>query len=503
MSRQKGVKGILILFLVTITVIGCSKITPVTNMGANVKVEKENLIISTTSIPESLHASSYLRSRDEDIINALFEGLVEITSEGNIAPALAQGWKVSEDGLKYSFLLREDIYWSDGEKIVASDFLDYFEYLFSPNNIHYTSDELYHIYGVQEFKEGTKSFDDVGIYAQDDNELIIQLVVKDSNFLKKLTKPEYRLRDSEDALENYTENYKDIRYTGAYVIESINPYTEIKLMINERYTLDSIGAKNIMLINSGDNIRDFAMYNTNKIDIVNNPPVTAFSDGNLINEIIYTDSANMQYMVFNAIEGIGKYLDFRKAIYIDLSTALMDSYLVKNKFATMDYRKITDEEIEKSIFYKRKSDQEYSKIAINQNLEIAKNLLNGVPMLENEKVKVIGSNNYENQKLVEFLELEFEKLGLESSFKLYDDEEELNKNLETGDFTIYIDNINLEDENINNKIDIISKYYKDEDYSIFSMYTKNNYWCKSDRVKEIYLDDNGNIIFKKTIYVQD
>ena len=244
------------------------------------------------------------------------------------------------------------------------------------------------------------------------------------------------------------------------------------------------------------------MYNTNKIDVVSNPPVTAFSEGNLINEISYTDSANMQYMILNSIEGRGKYLDFRKAIYIDLSTALMDSYLVKNKYATMDYRKISNEEIEESIFYKKKSEQEYSKEAISRNLEIAKNLLSGVPIIEGDVVKVIGSNNYENQKLVEFLELEFEKLGLESSFKLYDEEEELNKKLEAGDFSIYIDNINLEDENINNKIDIISKHYKDEDYSIFSLYTKNNYWCKSDRVKDIYLDANGNMIFKKMIYIQ-
>ena len=336
MTRQKGVRVILIVFLVAITIIGCSKITPVVNMESKIKYEKENLTISTTSIPESLHASSYLRSRDEDIINALFEGLVEVTSDGNVVPALAQGWKISEDELRYSFLLNDNIYWSDGTKIVASDFLDYFEYLFSPNNINYTSDELYNIYGVEDFKKGIKGFDDVGIYAQDEDELIIQLVVKDPKFLQKLSKPEYRLRDSDDELENYIENYQNIRYTGAYVIESVRPYTEIKLISNNKYTLESVNAKNITLINSGDNIRDFAMYNTNKIDIVTNPPITAFSEGKLINEITYTTSKDMQYMVFNSMEGIGKYLDFRKAIYIDLSTALMDSYLIKNKFATMD-----------------------------------------------------------------------------------------------------------------------------------------------------------------------
>ncbi|MGL4654517.1 MAG: ABC transporter substrate-binding protein [Sarcina sp.] len=497
MKRQKEVKIIIALILVAITMIGCSKITPV----ANVEPKSENLIVATTSIPESLHTSSYLRSRDEDIVCALFEGLVEVTSGGKIGPAIANGWKVSEDGLRYSFLLNEEVYWSDGEKIVASDFLDYFEYLFSPNNINYTSDELYHIYGVQDFKEGKKSFDEVGIYAEGENELIIQLVVEDPNFLRKLTKPEYRLRDSDDDLDNYIESYSDIRYTGAYKIESIKPYTELKLMQNEEYTLKSIGAKNITLVNSEDNIKDFAMFNTNKLDIVSNPPVTAFSEGNLINEISYTDSANLQYMVFNSVEGISKYLDFRKAIYIDLSTALMDSYLIKNKFATMDYKEISSEEIEESIFYKRKYDQEYNATMTMKNLESAKNLLSGVPKTEEGKIKVIGEDNYENQKLIEFLKIEFEKLGLEAELNLYADEEKLNKILKDGEFTIFIDNINLEDENINNKINIISEYYENQAYSVISMYTANNYWCKSKRVKEIYLDDNGNMILKKMVYI--
>ncbi|MGL5574759.1 MAG: ABC transporter substrate-binding protein [Sarcina sp.] len=496
MNRQKKVKIILSLCLVALTMIGCSKITPV----ANVEPKKENLIVATTSIPESLHASSYLRSRDEDVICALFEGLVEITNEGKVVGALADGWKVSEDGLKYSFLLNDEIYWSDGEKIIASDFLNYFEYLFSPSNINYTSDELDHIYGVQEFKEGYGGFDEVGIYAQGDNELIIQLVSEDPNFLKKLSKPEYRLRDSDDDLDNYIEKYQNIRYTGAYKIESVPSYTELKLIQNNQYTLKSIGAKNITLVNSDDSIKDFAMYNTNKLDIVNNPPVTAFSEGNLINEISYTDSANLQYMVFNSTKGIGKYLDLRKAIYVDLSTALMESYLIKNKFATMDYREISSEELEESIFYKRKYDQKYSANMINKNLEIAKSLLSGVPKTE-EKIKVIGTDNYENQKLIEFLDKEFKNLELETEFKLYKDEEELNKKLEAGEFTIFIDNINLEDENINNKINIINEYYDGQSYSVISMYTQNNYWCKSKKIKEIYLDDNGNMIFKKMIYV--
>lgn len=51
--------------------------------------------------------------------NMLFESLVHIDSEGKITPWLAQSWKISEDGKTYTFKLREDVFFSDGEKFNA------------------------------------------------------------------------------------------------------------------------------------------------------------------------------------------------------------------------------------------------------------------------------------------------------------------------------------------------------------------------------------------------
>ena len=50
-------------------------------------------------------------------------GLVQFDENKELAPDLAESWDVSEDGLTYTFHLRDGIVWSDGTPITASDFI--------------------------------------------------------------------------------------------------------------------------------------------------------------------------------------------------------------------------------------------------------------------------------------------------------------------------------------------------------------------------------------------
>ena len=56
------------------------------------------------------------------IIQNLFEGLLQETEKG-IKPAQAKSYKISDDGLIYTFTLRDDIKWSDGKPVTAHDFV--------------------------------------------------------------------------------------------------------------------------------------------------------------------------------------------------------------------------------------------------------------------------------------------------------------------------------------------------------------------------------------------
>ena len=58
-----------------------------------------------------------------DIVRDLFEGLMNQDAAGELVPGVATGYEVSEDGLTYTFTLRDNARWSNGEPVVASDFV--------------------------------------------------------------------------------------------------------------------------------------------------------------------------------------------------------------------------------------------------------------------------------------------------------------------------------------------------------------------------------------------
>jgi len=63
-----------------------------------------------------------------------FEGLVASDARGGAIPGQASSWTISPDGTVYTFTLRDDATWSDGEPVIAKDFVEAFTWLFDPAN---------------------------------------------------------------------------------------------------------------------------------------------------------------------------------------------------------------------------------------------------------------------------------------------------------------------------------------------------------------------------------
>lgn len=58
---------------------------------------------------------------DEQLANLIFDGLTKYGPDGYLAPVLAESWSVSEDGKTYTFNLRDDVVWHDGQPFTAAD----------------------------------------------------------------------------------------------------------------------------------------------------------------------------------------------------------------------------------------------------------------------------------------------------------------------------------------------------------------------------------------------
>lgn len=107
------------------------------------KSSNENKTVFNLNIDQNLTSMDPAFARNQNaiwMINQIFNGLVQVDSNLNTIPAIAKSWKVSEDGLNYTFHLRNDVFFHDdplfeggkGRKVVAEDFTYSFYRLIDP-----------------------------------------------------------------------------------------------------------------------------------------------------------------------------------------------------------------------------------------------------------------------------------------------------------------------------------------------------------------------------------
>lgn len=83
---------------------------------------KKILRTNNSSEPGSLDPPLAQGTHESWILENCFEGLMTFDENGNLVEGMAESYEVSEDGLTYTFKLRDDITWSNGDPVTAHDF---------------------------------------------------------------------------------------------------------------------------------------------------------------------------------------------------------------------------------------------------------------------------------------------------------------------------------------------------------------------------------------------
>ncbi len=69
----------------------------------------------------------------------IFNRLVKLDIQSNVIPDAAESWEVSDDGLTITFHLRNDLQWTDGEKLTAEDAAYTYTYIKENNSCFFSS----------------------------------------------------------------------------------------------------------------------------------------------------------------------------------------------------------------------------------------------------------------------------------------------------------------------------------------------------------------------------
>lgn len=138
--------------------------------------------------PQTLDPHMAAGVPDLRLLAAIIEPLTDLDPHTYEAvPALAKSWDISEDGLVYTFHLRENAKWSDGTPLTAQDFVFSWQRILSPAIGGYYVQDYYNIVGAEDFNTGkSEDFTSVGVKAISNHALQFTLLKPDPLFAKRM-----------------------------------------------------------------------------------------------------------------------------------------------------------------------------------------------------------------------------------------------------------------------------------------------------------------------------
>ena len=142
--------------------------------ATEVSTEGKQLTVQIGPDPETIDPALNSAVDGGNMLLHSFECLLTIDQDGKIAPGQAETWEVSEDGLTWTFHLRDGLKWSDGSDLTADDFVYSWKRVCDPVvAAPYAETVLGMVKGYDEAIDG--NLDALGVSAPDDSTLVVEL----------------------------------------------------------------------------------------------------------------------------------------------------------------------------------------------------------------------------------------------------------------------------------------------------------------------------------------
>jgi len=171
------------------------------------------------------------------ILRDLFEGLTAESPEGRIIPGAAIRWNISRDGKTYTFYLRRDAHWSNGDPVTAEDFVYGLRRSANPATASNNAQVLLPIANAVEVLSGDLPLSELGVNALDEYTLQISMSGPTPYFLGLLNHPSTYPVHRASVLEHGSAFSRpgNLVSNGAYVLKDWVMRSRIELFRNEHY----------------------------------------------------------------------------------------------------------------------------------------------------------------------------------------------------------------------------------------------------------------------------
>ena len=254
---KRKMLALLMVSMMTIGLMGCGSGTAATATSAasgeaaqaagsdasgSAQAGTSDLNVMLETPVESLDPQQATDGTSFEVIADYTDGLMQMDADGKSVPAIAESYDVSTDGLTYTFHLRKDAKWSNGDPVTAADFVFGWQRAVDPSvasEYAYMLSDIGQVKNAAEIIAGKKDKAELGVKAVDDTTLEVDLVAPVSYFASLMYFPTFypvNQKFFETCADTYGTSPETTLSDGAFVLDSYEPAaTQFHLTKNADY----------------------------------------------------------------------------------------------------------------------------------------------------------------------------------------------------------------------------------------------------------------------------
>jgi oligopeptide transport system substrate-binding protein len=239
-----------------------------------------------------------------NILRDVFEGLTAVGPDGNAVPAAATSWTVTPDGLEYTFQLRDGLRWSNGDRLVAGDYVMGMRRLVDPATASPYAQILEPVVNAAEITRGEKAPSELGVTAPDDRTIVIRLRNPAPYLLGLLAQPGTFPVHGPSLAANGAEFARPGKMlsNGAFVLEDWVLGSHVVIRRNRNYWNDAATRlEHVHFVHHADVGTEFRQYRAGELDVTYVVPQQQFTwiKQNMPGELHISPQLSVYYYGFN------------------------------------------------------------------------------------------------------------------------------------------------------------------------------------------------------------
>jgi oligopeptide transport system substrate-binding protein len=286
--------------------------------------------------PETIDPHRSTGVTENAIENDLFEGLVTLSADGEQIPGAAESWEISDDGTVYTFHLRDDGKWSNGDPVTAGDFVYSFRRAVDPALAADYAPILAPIVNASAIIAGENTdLSSLGVAAIDGHTLQMTLNAPTPYILGLLTH-NISFPVHQATVEEYGDDWTrpgNMVGNGAFMLEDWVPQSQLTVVKNPNYRdANNVALDKIVFYPTEDVAEELKRYRAGELDITYDVPSdqVTWLEENMADEFHNTPYLGTYYYVINlTAEPLGGDLRLRQALSLAIDREILTAKITQ------------------------------------------------------------------------------------------------------------------------------------------------------------------------------